>query len=78
MKHQLFLLFILALGLTAVPARAQMLFWTKIYGGQKDEFPQTMAILPDRSVVVAATKTSFGSGYEDIWLVKLDMAGDTV
>ena len=50
--------------------------WEKRYGGSKIEEAESIAIAADGGYIVAGITKTFGSGLRDIWLVKLDSAGN--
>jgi hypothetical protein len=69
---------VLVLGLVIEICSAQTFLWEKSYGGEKDDLSQTLVTLPDQSVVVAGSTTSFGAGRSDIWLLCINQNGDTI
>jgi uncharacterized delta-60 repeat protein len=50
--------------------------WEKRYGGSKIEEAESVAIAADGGYIVAGITKTFSSGLRDIWLVKLDSAGN--
>ena len=52
--------------------------WTRIYGGSEPDEAWSVIQASDGGYVVAGYTASFGSGNEDIWLLKTDANGDTV
>jgi uncharacterized delta-60 repeat protein len=50
--------------------------WEKRYGGSKIEEAESVAVAADGGYIVAGITKTFGSGLRDIWLVKLDSAGN--
>jgi uncharacterized delta-60 repeat protein len=50
--------------------------WEKRYGGSKVEEAESVAVAADGGYIVAGITKTFGSGLRDIWLVKLDSAGN--
>lgn len=50
--------------------------WQRTYGGVSNEYFYSILQLPDSSYVMAGITESFGSGNEDVYLVKTDKNGD--
>jgi hypothetical protein len=50
--------------------------WEKRYGGSKIEEAESIAVAADGGYIVAGITKTFGSGLRDIWLVKIDSAGN--
>ena len=48
------------------------------YGGAMDDRGAFVQQLTDESYIIAGTTTSYGSGEEDIYLIKVDILGDTI
>ena len=55
---------------------AGVLQWSKSYGGSNEDRAYGVRQTVDGGYIVAGTAKSF-TGYEDIWLLKLNSAGDT-
>jgi hypothetical protein len=51
------------------------LVWNKAYGGEGEESGLALAVLPD-GYLAAGYTTSFGSGGQDAWLLRIDSEGD--
>ncbi len=51
--------------------------WSKVFGGESDEEINDVWLTDDGGYVVAGSTESFGSGGEDLWVVKLDSTGET-
>lgn len=54
-----------------------ILEWSKSYGGQETEGALGVRQTSDRGYIVAGHTASFGSGNQDVYLLKLNPAGDT-
>jgi hypothetical protein len=52
--------------------------WARTYGGPGDDRPRFIRQTHDGGYVIVGHTTSFGSGYHDGWLVKLDSDGNVV
>jgi hypothetical protein len=53
------------------------ILWTKRFGGPSDEYPgQIMCKTADGGYVIVGYTASFGSGGNDVWLVKTDQSGN--
>ncbi len=52
--------------------------WTKTIGGAADDFAYGVEQTPDRGYVIAGITYSSGGGNGDIYLIKLDAAGDSL
>jgi len=56
-------------------------YWARTYGGTFDDEAHAVTVLPDGSFVMAGTTNSFHSSmgsWKEMWIVKLDAAGDIV
>ncbi|MBI5740237.1 MAG: choice-of-anchor D domain-containing protein [Nitrospirae bacterium] len=51
-------------------------FWSKTYGSSGDDFIRSIVRTPDGGYIAAGYTTSFSEGDADLWVVKLDGAGD--
>ena len=52
--------------------------WGKTYGGSNDEWARSIQQTTDGGYIVAGTTYSFGAGYDDFYIIKLDSNGDKV
>ena len=52
--------------------------WTKTYGGSSNDYSHSIAQTMDGGYVVTGWTNSFGAGSYDVYLIKIDAAGDTV
>lgn len=52
--------------------------WTRKYGGEEDDWAESICVSSDGYYVVAGTTFSFGEVFADVWLLKIDDDGDTV
>jgi hypothetical protein len=52
--------------------------WTKFYGGPDDEFGGYLAHGVDGEFWLCGSTWSFGNGYDDVWVLKLDQSGNTL
>jgi hypothetical protein len=50
--------------------------WQKTFGGVRNEEPRSVQATSDGGYVVAGPTNSFGAGANDMWVLKLDAAGD--
>ena len=50
--------------------------WQKIYGGGGTDWATSVQQTPEGGYIVAGWTESFGAGYADIWVLKLDERGD--
>jgi hypothetical protein len=58
--------------------RLGAVIWEKTYGGPLADRLSSIAQTPDGGYIVAGTTLSFGTGKSDIWILKLDAAGEIV
>jgi Secretion system C-terminal sorting domain len=52
--------------------------WTKTYGGSNWDFAYSIAETADSGFIVTGGTYSFGKGYEDMYLLKINSVGDTL
>jgi uncharacterized delta-60 repeat protein len=52
--------------------------WTRTYGGDYDDWANSVQQANDGGYIVAGLSRSFGAGFSDIYLVKTNSQGDTV
>lgn len=52
--------------------------WTQRYGGNLDELAYSVQETADAGYIVTGYTKSYGSGNEDVWLIKTDMYGDSI
>jgi hypothetical protein len=52
--------------------------WTRTYGGDKNDYANSIVSTPDGGYVVTGYTCSYGSGHSDIYLLKVDSLGDTI
>ncbi|MBU2625777.1 MAG: fibronectin type III domain-containing protein [candidate division Zixibacteria bacterium] len=52
--------------------------WERTYGGPRQELLAKVVLAPDGGYVMAGETSSYGSGYSDVYLVKVDEYGDIV
>ena len=50
--------------------------WQKIYGGTENERARSIQQTADGGYIVAGDTNSFGAGYYDFWVIKLDSSGN--
>ncbi|MBL4577662.1 MAG: hypothetical protein JKX74_04265, partial [Flavobacteriales bacterium] len=65
------------LSLATFATRAQP-FFQKTYGGNTTETGAAVDLTSDGGFIVGGTTNSFGSGSNDVFLVKLTASGDTM
>jgi hypothetical protein len=49
--------------------------WQKTYGGTGDEYTYSVNLTFDGGFIISGASDSFGSGFYDLWILKLDSAG---
>jgi len=54
------------------------IIWTKTFGGANDDFGNSVQQTSDGGCIVIGYSYSFGSGFTDIYLIKVDVNGDTL
>jgi len=52
--------------------------WSKTYGGRGGDFSRAVQQTSDGGYIIGATTQSFGSGGDDIWVIKTDASGNIV
>lgn len=52
--------------------------WSRTYGGAESDGGEMVIETSDGNFAVLGGTASFGEGYNDIWLLKIDTAGDTL
>jgi hypothetical protein len=52
--------------------------WSKSFGGTISEYLQTILPTPDGNFLIGGETESFGAGSQDIWLLKINLNGDTI
>ncbi len=52
------------------------LAWAKTYGGKDSDGANAVALAPNGDIIVAGYTDSFGAGYEDVWVLRLDSNGN--
>ena len=52
--------------------------WTRTYGGSDGDYSNSVAQTSDGGYIAAGYTSSFGAGYNDVYLVKTDAVGDTI
>ncbi|MBU0692420.1 T9SS type A sorting domain-containing protein [bacterium] len=63
-----------ALNATAQPDS----LWSRTYGGSGEDYCFSIIQTTDGGYVLAGATESFGSGWQDFWIVKTDMYGDSL
>ncbi|MDQ1260881.1 MAG: hypothetical protein QG575_62 [Euryarchaeota archaeon] len=52
--------------------------WSKAYGGKGDDFGTTIQQTSDGGYIIAGQTSSHGAGGTDLWLIKIDAAGNEI
>jgi hypothetical protein len=52
--------------------------WSKTYGGAEDDEGWSVRATTDNGYIICGTTSSFGAGYGDLYLIKIDSIGDTL
>ena len=52
--------------------------WTRTYGGARSDWPFAIELTSDGGYILAGVTFSFGSGQNDVYLVRTDAWGDTI
>ena len=63
--------------LVKLSAGGQIL-WEKVYGGESYDEARCIKAVPDGGYIVAGRTKSFGAGYYDVYLLRLNENGDTL
>ena len=50
--------------------------WQKTYGGSGLDGATAVAVAPNGDVIVVGSTDSFGAGYDDVWVLRLDSEGN--
>jgi len=50
--------------------------WQKTFGGEYDDLANSIQQTTDGGYIVAGWTESFGSGYEDVYILKLNSKGE--
>ncbi|MFA5033661.1 MAG: hypothetical protein WC614_11665 [bacterium] len=75
-KHIIYLmLFLLS---TALSASAPDTLWTRTYGGINSDEGCCVCQTEDSNFIIAGSTNSFGAGKSDIYVIKVDLNGDTI
>jgi hypothetical protein len=52
--------------------------WTRTYGGSEDDYGYSVEQTTDRGYIIAGSTESYGTSYDDAYLIKTDFNGDTL
>jgi uncharacterized delta-60 repeat protein len=77
MKFRLGFLLLLFL-LVLFPVSALASTWAKTYGGTSRDYAYSIQQTSDGGFIVAGATLSYGAGSDDIWVLKLDAAGNVI
>ncbi|WP_461867150.1 PEGA domain-containing protein [Thermococcus sp.] len=53
-------------------------WWVKTYGGEWDDYANAVALARNGDIIVAGYTKSFGAGYKDVWILRLDENGNVI
>jgi hypothetical protein len=62
----------------SLPAFAQDTLWTRTYGGGSDDRGHSFQQTADGGYIVVGETESFGAGNHDVYLIKIDLNGNTL
>jgi hypothetical protein len=54
------------------------MLWLKTYGGGGEDWAHAIEVTPDSGFIMTGTTRSYGAGFYDVYLIRTDMAGDTM
>jgi hypothetical protein len=75
MKRYLLLLVLLSFTLSVY---SQQITFQKTYGGTGNDYGKSFQQTSDGGYIITGTTNSFGAGYSDVYLIKIDSNGDTL
>jgi len=52
--------------------------WTRTYGGDANDWGRGIQKTPDEGYIIAGYTSSFGAGYQDVYLIKINSDSDTL
>ena len=70
------LLSIIGFAAPNVKASDSPVYWAKSYGGSHSDEAYAVAIAPNGDIIVAGRTYSFGAGWYDVWVFRLDANGN--
>jgi hypothetical protein len=73
-----FLAFVILFSATAAYGQAPDTLWTRTYGGAWDDIGYSVLEASEDTYVIAGYTASYGAGYADAWLLKINTNGDTL